>query len=61
MSEAETSCNVQSRSEHSQHITIIYFHWPIEFVDVCDSQDEKVVDFECHHESGSSSLGWKGN
>ena len=33
----------------------IYFHWPIDFVAVCDSEDEKVIDFECHHESGSSS------
>ena len=34
---------------------------PITYIAVCDSQDEKVVDFECHNESGSSSLGWKGN
>jgi hypothetical protein len=29
----------------------------LEIVAVCDSQDETVVDFECYHESDSSSPG----
>lgn len=33
----------------------------LEFVAVCDSQDETVVDFECYHESDSSSPGRKRN
>jgi hypothetical protein len=56
-------CGEESGEAATPHhiLSFTYFHWPIDFVAFCDSQDEKVIDFECHHESGSSSIGWKGN